>query len=343
MLTATQRAEHMAQQVLIFARLHNSMVVTADLVDSVMSRDAGTEQGTADVGTVRRIIRKRAGAEGVRVILTETERYWAIREQLHHLHGDQVNDLADSIAAGGDDDPRGWDSQLIKALSVRRSRRIPPEHLWSCVPVSVRLWREPRPAEEKSLTAAEAQRLAANEVIAGRARTALAERQIGEAERGVAGVRFHVDAQAVLLYAVDYRGWSTPVLLEMFAKPLVEGGWTAEHGISVRGSYLRLLPPVEEVIDEAAPVDPYTALIRSLSAADLSEATYSVTASRDGVERDCPAQEGKRMPLAVGIKHGDGARVEGTAELFTVDWRGVSNGPGDTVFTYRRTTPVRPA
>ncbi|MFG2408699.1 hypothetical protein ACGFR8_31030 [Streptomyces brevispora] len=247
MLTATQRAEHMAQQVLISARLHNSMVVTADLVDAVMGRDVGTEQGKADVATVRRIIRKRAGAEGVRVILTETERYWAIREQLHGLHKDQVDDLADSIAAGGDDDPRGWDAELIKALSVRRSGRIPPERLWGCEPVSVRLWSEPRSAEEEWPTAAEAQRLAGNEVIAGRARAALALRHIGEAQQGVAGVRFHVDARAVLLYAVDYRGWSTPVLLEYFGGALEESGWTTMRGISVRGSYLRLLPPVEEV------------------------------------------------------------------------------------------------
>lgn len=209
--------------------------------------------------------------------------------------------------------------------------------------MSVRLWREPRPAaEEKWPTAAQAEHLAGNEVVASRARTVLAERHIGEAEPGVAGVRFHVDAQAVLLYAVDYRGWSSPVLLESWGKVLEESGWTTLSGISARGSYLRLLPPVEEVIDEPDPVDPYTALIRSLSAADMSEATYSVTASRDGVERDCPAQEGKRLALAVAIKHGDGARVEGDAELFTVDWRGVRNGPGDIVFTFRRSPTVSP-
>ncbi|MGZ2355703.1 hypothetical protein LRE75_03185 [Streptomyces sp. 372A] len=243
----------MAQQVLISARLHNSMVVTADLVDAVMSRDAGTERGKANVATVWRIIRGCAAAEGVRVILTESERYWAIREQLHGLHQDQVDDLADSIAAGGDDDPRAWDTELLKALSVRRSGRIPSDRLRGVEAVSIRLWRKPRQAaEEKWPTAEEKQQTMLNEAIAGRARTVLAERHVGEAEPGVAGVRFHVDAQAALLYAMDYQGWSTPVLLESWGKVLEESGWTTVRGISVHGSYLRLLPPAEVLAVDAA-------------------------------------------------------------------------------------------
>ncbi|MFD9190325.1 hypothetical protein ACFWCA_19105 [Streptomyces phaeochromogenes] len=149
MLTATDRAEAMALQVLISARLDNGHVVTHDLVDAVMSRDADTEQGKANKQTVRRIIRARAASENVRVIFTDVERYWAIREQLHHMDGDEVHALHDSISDGGDADPRGDDRALIDAISVRLSNRISPRRLDGCNPVSVRLWREPhpRPAE----------------------------------------------------------------------------------------------------------------------------------------------------------------------------------------------------
>ncbi|MFF1600738.1 hypothetical protein ACFVYV_25070 [Streptomyces mirabilis] len=93
------------------------------------------------------------------------------------------------------------------------------------------------------------------------------------------------------------------------------------------------------VTAEPAPAeDPYNALIASLAAADTHSVVYEVTASENGTIRQCPAQEGKRMMLAVGIKHSGGARVEGNAELFTVDWRGVEGGPGEIVFTFRRRT-----
>ncbi|MFG3399035.1 hypothetical protein [Streptomyces parvus] len=239
-LSALDRARHMAQRVLISARLHNDKVVTVDLVDAVMSRDANTEQGKANKTTVRRIIRQRAEIERVRVILTRDERYWAIREQLHHMTPDQVAALADSITEGGDDDPRAWDKELVDAIGAYRSNRPTPARLYGCTPVSIRLWKDPAPV----------------------------------------------------------------------------------------------------VVEEAPAVDPYPALYASLSAADMTSAVYDVTSSRDGVKRHCPPQPGKRMALAVAIKHGDGARVEGTADLFTVDWRGVKNGPRDIVFTYRRRAAV---
>lgn len=142
-ITLTERAAAMALQVLISARLHHGHVVTHDLVDAVMSRDADTEQGKANKETVRRIIRQRAADEDVRVIFTSEERYWAIREQLHHMSPDEVAALSDSIAEGGDRDPRGWDRTLINALSVYQSGRPAPRRLRSCTPVSIRLWREP--------------------------------------------------------------------------------------------------------------------------------------------------------------------------------------------------------
>ncbi|MFD8118690.1 hypothetical protein [Streptomyces microflavus] len=147
-LTPTARAEHMAQQVLISARLHNHHVVTADLVDAVMSRDRDTEQGKANLLTVRRIIRTRAQLESVRVIFTPQERYWAIREQLHHMSHAEVTELAESIAAGGDDEPRGWDKELVGAISARLGPRSAPARLRGCKPVSVALWTEPTVAEE---------------------------------------------------------------------------------------------------------------------------------------------------------------------------------------------------
>ncbi|MGX1762060.1 hypothetical protein ACWIG5_35005 [Streptomyces lydicus] len=81
--------------------------------------------------------------------------------------------------------------------------------------------------------------------------------------------------------------------------------------------------------------DPYTALIRSIRAADMGNAVYDVTAKVNNAKRDCPPQGGKRLALAVGIKHSMGARVEGDAEAFTVDWHDVPD-QDDAVFTYRR-------
>lgn len=156
MITATQRAEAMALQIFIAATLHNGRVVTHDLVDAVMSRDAGTEQGQANKEQVRRIIRKRAELERVRVIFTEDERYWAIREQLHHMSTTDVHALRDEISDGGDDDPRGWDKTLINAISVRLSNRVSPRRLDGCKPVSVCLWRTPRPESAPAAPAAPA-------------------------------------------------------------------------------------------------------------------------------------------------------------------------------------------
>ncbi|MFF4057650.1 hypothetical protein ACFYZ0_18075 [Streptomyces sp. NPDC001708] len=156
MITATERADWMALQIFIAAREHNGRVVTHDLVDAVMSRDADKEQGKANKEMVRRLIRKRAESEGVRVIFTEDERYWAIREQLHHMTTDEVRALRDEIA-DGDDDPRGWDKALTNAISVRLSHRQQTRRLQGCKPVSILLWRMPRSAavEERPAPAEE--------------------------------------------------------------------------------------------------------------------------------------------------------------------------------------------
>ncbi|MFE9993462.1 hypothetical protein [Streptomyces avermitilis] len=149
MITATERADWMALQVFIVATRDNGRAVNHDLVDAVMSRDANKECGKANVATVRRIIRKRAESERVRVIFTEDERYWAIREQLHHMSADEVHALRDDITDGGDNDPRAWDKALINAISVRLSNRPTPSRLWGCTPVSIRMWRMPRPVVEE--------------------------------------------------------------------------------------------------------------------------------------------------------------------------------------------------
>ncbi|MFF8789155.1 hypothetical protein [Streptomyces sp. NPDC015125] len=155
MITATERADWMALQIFIAANLHNGRVVTHDLVDAVMSRDYEKECGKANKENVRRIIRKRAANEGVRVIFTEDERYWAIREQLHHMSGNEVHALRDEIAEGGDDDPRGWDQALVNAISVRMSNRPVAPRLRGCTPVSIRLWHKPRPVAEERPAPAE--------------------------------------------------------------------------------------------------------------------------------------------------------------------------------------------
>ncbi|MCD9904257.1 hypothetical protein LUR56_37935 [Streptomyces sp. MT29] len=145
-LTQTDRAQHMAQQIIGFARLHNHGVVTNVLVEELMSRDADTERGKAHPVTVRRIIRQQAVRESVRVIFTRDERYWAIREQLHRKSPAEIDALADSIAGGGDRDPRGWDRELVDAISAYRSNRPTPARLYGCKPVAIRLWRTPAPA-----------------------------------------------------------------------------------------------------------------------------------------------------------------------------------------------------
>lgn len=145
MLTASERAECMARHVVAAAQRDNGRVVTRGLVDDVMSRYADQEQGKANKEAVRRILRRQAASEGVRVIFTDDERYWAIREQLHHMSGDEVHALRDSIADGGDYDPRANDGVLIDAISVRLSNRLSPGRLHGAEPVSIRLWHEPEP------------------------------------------------------------------------------------------------------------------------------------------------------------------------------------------------------
>lgn len=149
-MTATKRAEWMALRIFIAARANHD-VITNDLVDAEMSRDAALECGKANKATVRRIVRKKAASEGFRVIFTEGERYWAIREQLHLMTRDEVHALRDAIADGGDDDPRGWDETLIDAIAARLSDRVPPRRLdrAQAIPAHI-LWREPRrPAVEE--------------------------------------------------------------------------------------------------------------------------------------------------------------------------------------------------
>jgi hypothetical protein len=143
MSTPTERANEMARLVITAAQQDNACVVTSSLVDTVMKKHASTEAGQANAVSVRRLVRTRAAAAGVRVILTEEERYWAIREQLHHMNGDQVHALRDSIADGGESDPRGHDKVLVDAISVRLSNRVSPDRLNGVEPVSVRLWEEP--------------------------------------------------------------------------------------------------------------------------------------------------------------------------------------------------------
>ncbi|GHH22449.1 hypothetical protein [Streptomyces lanatus] len=145
MLTATVRAEEMARLVIAAAQQDNDCVVTSGLVDAVMKLHADTEQGMANKASVRRLIRQQAAPAGVRVVLTDDERYWAIREQLHHMTGDEVHALRDSIADGGDVDPRANDRVLIDAISVRLSNRLSPRRLDGVEPVSIRLWDEPEP------------------------------------------------------------------------------------------------------------------------------------------------------------------------------------------------------
>ncbi|MGX1267999.1 hypothetical protein [Streptomyces phaeoluteigriseus] len=145
MSTPTERADEMARLVIAAAQQDNGCVVTSGLVDTVTKMHAGTEHGKANPASVRRLIRARTAAEGVRVVLTDDERYWAIREQLHHMGGDQVHALRDSIADGGDYDPRANDAVLIDAISVRLSNRFPPRRLDGVEPVSISLWHEPEP------------------------------------------------------------------------------------------------------------------------------------------------------------------------------------------------------
>ncbi|MFD4247302.1 hypothetical protein ACFWP3_37800 [Streptomyces sp. NPDC058525] len=141
-MNATDLAEAVARRVLATAREQNGNVVTQDLVDTTLSQLAGQKLGAANTKTVCRLIRQQASGTDTRIILTASERYWAIREQLYHMSPADVLALADSIADRGDRDPRGWDSELVKALATCQSGRRAPNRLRSCQPVSIRLWRE---------------------------------------------------------------------------------------------------------------------------------------------------------------------------------------------------------
>ncbi|MGW2657043.1 hypothetical protein ACWC1D_25725 [Streptomyces sp. NPDC001478] len=279
-LTATGRADFMAGQILSAARHSNQGVVTVELVDAAMSRAADTEQGKVNPATVRRIIRRRAAGEGVRVILTGKERYWAIREQLHFMGRDQITDLMDSIAEGGDDDPRAWDAELVRALSAHQANRGLPEGRTVERPVAIQLWARPRPAvEERRPTAEEQQRTAANRKIADQARAVLTSRGHSEAQQGAAGFRFRVDAGGVRLSVVDCRGASWPSLLDEYARKLERRGWTAHRGLDVYGSHMRLVPPAETAPAPARPA-------ADVLAADPVPAGQSVFDAMPGVAVD---------------------------------------------------------
>ncbi|MFD5856125.1 hypothetical protein [Streptomyces chartreusis] len=151
MSTPMERAEQMARLVIAAAQQDNDCVVTSGLVDDVMNLHSEKEQGKASKAYVRRFVRKLAVLEGLRVILTNDERYWAIREQLHHMSGDEVHALRDSIANGGDNDPRADDGVLSDAIHVRLSSRLSPRRLDGVEPVSIRLWDEAEPDSMGSL------------------------------------------------------------------------------------------------------------------------------------------------------------------------------------------------
>ncbi|MFF8696313.1 hypothetical protein ACF08W_29280 [Streptomyces sp. NPDC015144] len=151
MLSPTERADELARLIIAAAQQDNACVVTSTVIHAVLALHAGTECVKAKPQTVSRLLRKQAAATGVRVILSSGERYWAIREQLHHMDGDQVHALRDSIADGGELDPRGHDRELVAAISARLSRRLPPHRLSGVEPVSVSLWHVPEPDQVGSL------------------------------------------------------------------------------------------------------------------------------------------------------------------------------------------------
>lgn len=137
-LTATEKAEKAALQVIVWAR-KNDQPITRDMVDRILSRDADTSWGDANVRTVRQMARKLATLSTDVVALTDREEYWLHRARFARMNRDELDALGDEIA--DEKDPRGNDKNFVNALSVARKFYAPtyipgPRVHWKTTPAA---------------------------------------------------------------------------------------------------------------------------------------------------------------------------------------------------------------
>jgi hypothetical protein len=118
--TATEKAEAAALQVVTWAR-NESQPITRDMVDAILSRDKDMWWGDAHVRTVRTRVRKIAILSTDVVALTDREEVQMHRARFAAMTRDELFALRDQIA-DDEHDPRGWDKNLIKALSEATER-----------------------------------------------------------------------------------------------------------------------------------------------------------------------------------------------------------------------------
>ncbi|MFI6444674.1 hypothetical protein [Kitasatospora sp. NPDC050543] len=119
--TATEKAKTAALQAVVAAR-EAGRAITREFVDVILSRDAGTVWGDANVRTVRMWVRKLAILSTDVVALTDREEYWTYRARFYNMTGDELATLGEQIYED-QTDPRGWNKNFVNALSNARSFR----------------------------------------------------------------------------------------------------------------------------------------------------------------------------------------------------------------------------
>lgn len=119
--SATEKAETAARQVVVWSRQNGNEPITRDAIDRIRSRDKDTWWGDAHVRTVRTWVRKIAILPTDVVALTDREEVEVHRARFAAMTRDELFTLRDQIA-DNENDPRGWDKNLIKALSEATER-----------------------------------------------------------------------------------------------------------------------------------------------------------------------------------------------------------------------------
>lgn len=114
-MNASEKAQIAARQVIVWGR-DNDKPITRYLIDQILSRDAHTLWGDANVRTVRMRVRKLAVLQSDRVALTDREEVTMHKDRLWKMTLQELWDLRDEIAED-ENDPRGWDKNFVNALS----------------------------------------------------------------------------------------------------------------------------------------------------------------------------------------------------------------------------------
>lgn len=115
-MTPTEKAETAAREVVVRARRHGNKPITCDMIDVVLSRDAGMPWADANVRTVRMWVRRTATLSTDVVALTDREEIALHLANFARMNREQLWGIQDQMAEN-EDDPRGWDKNFVHALS----------------------------------------------------------------------------------------------------------------------------------------------------------------------------------------------------------------------------------